>query len=104
MKSFMHFLLCSDGSNYTGSTKDLFRILTQHQNGKGANHIKKRLPVKQVYMEIYSRIDHACYREKQVQKWRREKKEALIYGNPIRLPELAIADRDLKTGFHGNTL
>ena len=99
MKSYMYILLCSDGSYYTGSTKNLYRRLAQHQSGEGANHTKKRLPVKLVYLEIYSRIDHAFYREKQVQKWRREKKEALIYGHHARLPELAIAYRDLKTGF-----
>ena len=41
---------------------------------------KKRLPVELVYYEEYSRIDFAFYREKQIQGWRREKKEALING------------------------
>ncbi|WP_366892654.1 GIY-YIG nuclease family protein [uncultured Aquimarina sp.] len=45
----MYILECSDGSYYTGSTKDLDRRLKQHQNGEGANHTKKRLPVKRLY-------------------------------------------------------
>lgn len=99
MKPCLYILLCCDGSYYTGSTISIGRRLSQHQAGEGANHTKKRLPVKLVYVEVYTRIDHAFYREKQIQKWRREKKEALIFGQHHRLPELAMAYRDLRTGF-----
>lgn len=92
----MYILLCSDGSYYTGSTIDLERRLEQHQNGEGANHTKKRLPVTLLYYEEYSRIDEAFYREKQVQGWSRKKKEALIEGKIELLPELAKAYRDLE--------
>ena len=92
----MYILLCSDGSYYTGSTIDLERRLEQHQNGEGANHTKKRLPVTLVYYEEYPRIDTAFYREKQIQGWSRKKKEALIEDNGNLLPELAKAYRDLE--------
>ena len=91
MKGFMYILLCTDGSYYTGSTTDLERRLEQHQNGEGANHTKKRLPVSLLYYEEYSRIDEAFYREKQVQGWSRKKKEALIEGKSDLLPLLAKA-------------
>jgi len=77
----MYILECSDGSYYVGSTTDLKLRLTQHQNGEGANHTKKRLPVKLVYFEEFDRIDEAFHREKQVQGWNRNKKFALINGN-----------------------
>lgn len=80
MKGYMYILKCSDGSYYVGSTTNLELRLAQHQAGKGAKHTKKRLPVELVYYEEFARIDEAFYREKQVQKWRREKKEALIRG------------------------
>jgi putative endonuclease len=96
MKGYMYILLCSDGSYYTGSTIDLERRLEQHQNGEGANHTKRRLPVTLVYYEEYPRIDIAFYREKQVQGWNRKKKEALIEGKIELLPELAKAYRDLE--------
>lgn len=96
MKGYMYILLCANGSYYTGSTIDLERRLTQHQNGEGANHTKKHLPVTLVYYEEYPRIDTAFYREKQVQGWSRKKKEALIERNSELLPELAIAYRDLE--------
>ncbi len=87
----MYILLCCDGSYYTGSTINLEKRIAEHQAGCGANHTKKRLPLKLVYYEIYDRIDHAFYREKQVQKWSRKKKEALINGEPHLLPALAKA-------------
>lgn len=91
----MYILECSDVSYYTGSTIDLKRRLEEHNNGEGANHTKKRLPVKLIYYEEYHRIDFAFNREKQVQGWSRKKKEALIEGNSNLLPELAKAYRDL---------
>lgn len=89
MRGWMYILECSDGSYYTGSTNNLELRLSQHQNGEGANHTKKRLPVKLVYFEEFERIDEAFYREKQVQGWSRKKKEALINGMPEKLHELA---------------
>ena len=78
MKGYMYILECSDGSYYIGSTKDLDKRMEEHQSGNGANHTKKRLPVKLVYYEEFERIDTAFFREKQVQGWSRAKKEALI--------------------------
>ena len=97
-KGYMYILECADGSYYTGSTKYLEKRLSQHQAGEGANHTKRHLPVKLVYYEEFQRIDHAFYREKQIQKWSRKKKEALINGNSELLPELSMAYRDKKNG------
>ena len=90
----MYILLCSDGSYYTGSTKYLEVRLNQHQNGEGAKHTMKRLPVKLVYFEEYTRIDSAFYREKQVQGWNRKKKEALINGTLDELNKLAMCQNE----------
>ena len=95
MKGYMYILECADGSYYTGCTTNLELRLQQHQSGEGANHTKKRLPVKLVYYEEFPRIDEAFYREKQVQGWSRKKKEALIRGETDKLPELAKAYRDI---------
>jgi putative endonuclease len=89
MKGWMYILKCSDGSYYTGSTNNLELRIAQHQSGQGAKHTKKRLPVTLVYAEEFERIDDAYTREKQVQGWRREKKEALIKGAFDKLPALA---------------
>ena len=96
MKGITYILECYDGSYYTGSTIDLEKRIEEHQSGNGANHTKLRLPVKLVYYEEYPQISQAFYREKQIQKWRRAKKESLISGKYNDLPTLAKAYRDLK--------
>ncbi len=78
--AYTYILKCSDNSYYTGSTRNLEQRLWQHQTGQGANHTKVRLPVQLVYSECYDRIDEAFAREKQIQRWSRKKKEALITG------------------------
>jgi len=95
MKGFTYILECSNGSYYTGSAIDLDKRLEEHQSGNGANHTKKHLPVKLVYYEEYPHVSQAFYCEKQIQKWRRAKKEALINAEFNDLPILAIAYRDL---------
>ncbi len=96
VRGYMYILKCANGCYYTGSTKSLERRLAQHQNGEGANFTKKHLPVELVYYEEFDRIDHAFYREKQVQGWSRKKKEALINGEYENLPELSKKKIDSK--------
>lgn len=94
MKGYMYILKCADGSYYTGSTIHLEYRFNQHQNGEGANHTKKHLPVELVYYEEFNRIDHAFYREKQVQGWSRKKKEALINNKPEDLHLLSVCNNN----------
>ena len=78
MNGYLYILECADGSDYTGSTKNIEKRFYQRQNGEGANHTKDRLLVKLVYVEEFERIDEAFYREKQIQGWSRRKKEHLL--------------------------
>ena len=89
MPSYMYILECTDGSYYTGSTKNLEKRLWQHQNDEGANYTQKRLPVNLVYCEPFDRVEDAFHREKQVQGWSRRKKQALIAGNYDKLIEFS---------------
>lgn len=57
MKAYMYILRCYDNSYYTGSTNNLEQRLYQHQDGEGAKHTVKRLPVKLVYFEGFDRVD-----------------------------------------------
>ncbi len=86
---YMYFLQCTDGSFYTGSTKDLVVRLEQHKDGEGANFTANNLPVKLVYYETFDRIDKAFEREKQIQGWSRAKKIALIKGDIELLKKLS---------------
>lgn len=86
-KGIVYILECSDGTFYTGSTKDLNLRLSQHQNGFGAKYTGRRLPVKLVYSEVFTTISEAFYKEKQIQGWSRNKKLALINDKIEQLPE-----------------
>ncbi|WHN66175.1 GIY-YIG nuclease family protein [Cysteiniphilum sp. QT6929] len=97
MQAFVYILECSDGSYYTGSTKNVELRLWEHQNGQGANHTRKRLPVKLVFVEQFDRIDEAYAREKQIQGWSRKKKEALIQGDYNQLHILSICRNSNKS-------
>ena len=94
MTGFVYILECSDGSFYTGSTKDLDRRYMEYNDGKGAKHTKSRLPVKLVYVEEYLKIGDAFRREKQIQGWSRVKKEALINGEFGQLSGLSECKND----------
>ena len=86
---YIYILECADGSYYTGSTWDLERRLWEHQNGLGANHTAKRLPVTLLYCEECERIEDAYTREKQIQGWSRKKKQALMAGDMNQIHLLA---------------
>ncbi len=53
------------------------------------SYTHKRLPVKLVYYAEFSNILLAIQSEKQIKKWSRLKKEALINGEFEKLPNLA---------------
>ena len=89
MSSYMYILKCSDGSYYTGSTRELEKRVMEHNLGLGANYTRKHRPVELVYFEEFQRVDDAFAREKQVQGWSRAKKDALIQGQFGRLTDLS---------------
>jgi putative endonuclease len=96
---YMYILECCDSSYYTGSTKNLEKRIWEHQNMLGANHTKKRQPVKLMYFEEFDRIDDAFHREKQVQGWSRKKKQALITKNHINLKRFSECQNKTHCGF-----
>jgi putative endonuclease len=96
MKGWMYILKCSDESYYVGSTNNLELRIEQHQIGNGAKYTKKRLPIALVYSEEFEKIEEAYLREKQVQGWGRNKREALIKNQSSDLPIFSTAYRDRK--------
>ena len=85
-------LRCADGSTYVGSTRDLDARLHQHQLGLGATYTRTRLPVELIWYEEYARVSEAFGREKQIQRWGRAKRLALVAGDYEGLPALAKKD------------
>ena len=84
-------LECADGSFYVGSTVDLERRVSQHDLGEGALYTKprRRRPVRLVWAVEFNRVDDAFAYEKQIRKWSRAKRIALIEGRTEDLPALA---------------
>ncbi|MEO9325305.1 GIY-YIG nuclease family protein [Nocardioides sp. C4-1] len=91
VNAWVYILECADGSFYVGSTVDLERRVWQHQVGEGATYTKRRgrRPVELVYVEEFEQITDAFAREKQIQRWGRAKRIALIDHRYDDLPELA---------------
>ncbi|SDD30941.1 GIY-YIG nuclease family protein [Nocardioides lianchengensis] len=90
--AYTYMLLCSDGSFYVGSTRDLEHRLYEHQIGEGAAYTRHRLPVQLVWHEEHENVGAAFHREKQVQNWSRVKRLALIRQDYAGLPALAKKD------------
>ena len=90
---FFYILKCSDGSFYVGSTTNLESRLKAHNQGKASAHTAKRRPVHLVYQEEFKSLDDAVKRERQVKKWSRAKKEALICGEKESLKKLSKSHR-----------
>ena len=87
---YVYILLCSDGSYYTGVTKDVERRLEEHIDGIAEDsYTYIRRPVELKYIEQFENIEVAIEREKQIKNWSRKKKEALIYANYDKLKEYA---------------
>ena len=70
---------CSDGTIYTGYTRDLNERISQHNKGKrGARYTRTRRPVKLSYVEIVDSQRKAIFRERDIKKLPRDKKLDMI--------------------------
>ncbi len=80
MKVYVYIVECSDGTYYTGSTRNLEKRLYEHYSGEGPSYTRSRLPVKLVFQTEFPSFRDAVRFEKQVKGWNRKKKKALIEG------------------------
>ena len=63
---------------YIGVTNNIERRVKEHKSGLIPGFTQRYNCDKLVYLETYSDINQALEREKQLKKWRREKKDWLI--------------------------
>jgi predicted GIY-YIG superfamily endonuclease len=77
----VYILRCRDGSLYIGHTHDLEWRMIRHLVGRGCKYTAARLPVDLVHSEVAPDRLAAIARERQLKRWTRAKKEALIAGN-----------------------
>jgi len=85
----MYVLRCADQTLYVGHTDDLDRRMAQHGSGELGGYTALRRPVTLVFCEEFPSRDEALARERQVKKWSRAKKEALIARDWSSLSRLA---------------
>jgi putative endonuclease len=86
MKDYYVYVMSShSGVLYIGVTSDLIKRVYEHKNGLVEGFTKKYKTKKLVYYESTKDVLSAIEREKQLKKWRRDKKDALIEKmNPAR--------------------
>ena len=66
------------GAIYTGATAFIHQRVWQHRAGKGSDFCRRYGLTRLVYVDTTELIVDAIAREKQIKKWRREWKIALI--------------------------
>lgn len=90
----IYILKCSDGSYYTGLTKELDARVNEHQAGVHPEaYTFSRRPVELVWYEIVQSYEEAFQWEHQIKGWSRAKKEALIRGDIEGIHETVKAER-----------
>jgi len=82
MKSHYYFVYIMVNRNnkvmYLGMTNDLFRRVQEHKNKQLSGFTKNYHVDKLVYYETFQDVNLAIAREKEIKKWRREKKDQLV--------------------------
>ena len=90
----VYILKCSDGSYYTGLTKDLDARLQEHQTGAHPeSYTFSRRPVKLVWNVVTESYQEAFLWEHKIKDWSRAKKEALIRGDIDGIHEIVKNER-----------
>jgi putative endonuclease len=80
--AYLYILRCADGSYYVGTARQgLEQRLAEHNSGIFGGYTATRRPVTLAYSEWFERITDAIAAERQVKRWSRVKKEALMRGD-----------------------
>ncbi len=94
MKSHYYFVYIMVNRNnkvmYVGMTNDLYRRVQEHKTGQRAGFTKNYHVDKLVYYETFQDVNLAIAREKEIKKWRREKKDKLVEKNNPNWNELRL--------------
>jgi len=86
---YVYLLKCQDNAIYTGVTTDVNRRFQEHVQGKGGHYTNYNRPEDVLYKEpCGSKVD-AERRERQIKRWSRLKKLALINGDKTGLTDLS---------------
>ena len=86
---YVYILRWADDSFYVGMAQDLDARLKAHNDGRGAAYTFKRRPVRLVYWEEIESESKGVERERQLKRWSRAKKEALLSGKLQKVKRLS---------------
>ena len=86
---YVYILKCNDTSYYVGHTDDIEKRISEHNSNAYPCYTSKRLPIDVVFVQTFGSRAEALDAERQIKKWSRQKKEALIQGNFTKLSLLA---------------
>lgn len=75
---YVYVIKCSDGSLYTGITKNVQRRVEEHNRGEGAKYTRGRTPVELEYFEECENRSEATIRENEIKDLSKSNKEKLI--------------------------
>jgi putative endonuclease len=78
MPFYVYILLCTDGSFYTGYTKNIDERTRLHANGKGARYTRMHKPKRVAYVELFDSRAKAMKRERAIKKMSHKQKLNLI--------------------------
>jgi putative endonuclease len=85
---WVYILQSADSTLYIGQTSNLPERLRKHRLGLGSKHTHDHGLPRLVYCEGPLPLVEAVQRERQLKRWTRAKKEALIRGDRVVLPQL----------------
>ena len=90
----VYILQCSDGTYYTGLTKDLDGRVCEHETGMHPEaYTFRRRPVKLEWSIVTESYQEAFQWEHRIKGWCRAKKEALIRGDIDGIHEIVKTER-----------
>lgn len=75
---YVYIMSSGSGVLYIGVTNNIIRRVEEHKEGITDGFTKKYKCTQLVYYENFNNITQAIAREKEIKKWRREKKIVLI--------------------------
>ena len=86
---WVYILQSADGTYYVGQTRDLQERLRKHRLGLGSKHTHDHVAPRLVYAESRNDLTAAVQRERQLKRWSRGKKAALIRDDVAVLRQLS---------------
>jgi putative endonuclease len=88
-KAFVYILACPDGAIYVGSAGDVAKRLAEHGGPKCAKFTRDHPGGRLIYAEGPLSLTPALQRERQLKRWSRAKKLALIQNQTVLLQQLS---------------